>query len=221
LLACTVHAQTITTQPTDQNVQAGQTATFSVSFTGGGSCRSIWYTGAIGNHYGVYGPSPISYSIPNVTAAMNGTTVTVGLFGCSGEVGTATSVPAHLTVGPPPTFPVITIEISALYDDGTVPPGCQLIVNNVLTNADGTTTSFPVLTMAPDPVSGIGIGTVPLNPALTYSAGVYRNGVLVGQQAYWPVAGVLLIMPTLTQTNFDVVLFKTTGQIKSFRSGAS
>ena len=96
-ITSSVHAQTITQQPTSQTVQAGQTAVFSVGFSGG-PCRSYWYTGAIGNQYGAYGPSPIVFSIPNATTAMNGTTVQVNLYGCTGGSANVTSGIASLTV---------------------------------------------------------------------------------------------------------------------------
>ena len=91
------HAQTITQQPTSQTVQVGHTAVFSVGFSRG-PCRSYWYTGAIGNHYGAYSTSPISFSIPNATSAMNGTTVQVQLYGCTGGSANVTSSIARLTV---------------------------------------------------------------------------------------------------------------------------
>ena len=91
------HAQTITQQPSSQSVVAGQTAVFSVGFSGG-PCRSYWYTGAIGNLYGAYGPSPITLSIPNATSAMNGKTVQVKLYGCTGGSASVISSIAKLTV---------------------------------------------------------------------------------------------------------------------------
>jgi len=91
------HAQTITQQPTSQTVQVGHTAVFSVGFSGG-PCRSFWHTGAIGNHYGAFSSSPISFSIPNATSAMNGTTVQVQLYGCTGGSANVTSSIARLTV---------------------------------------------------------------------------------------------------------------------------
>ena len=97
-LTCSAHAQTITQQPSSQTVNVGQTAVFSVGFSGG-PCRSYWYTGAIGNHYGAYSSSPISFSIPNATSAMNGTTVEVNLYGCTGGSASVTSSIAGLTVG--------------------------------------------------------------------------------------------------------------------------
>ena len=96
-LTSSAHAQSITEQPASQTVEVGQTAVFSVGFSGG-PCRSIWYTGAIGDHYGAYGSSPISFSIPNATSAMNGTTVQVNLYGCTGGSASVTSSVAGLTV---------------------------------------------------------------------------------------------------------------------------
>lgn len=103
-------AQTITQQPTSQTVPAGQTATFTVGFTGG-VCSSVWYTGA-GNFYGPRSASPMSYAIPNVTMSENGIFVEVILFSCTGGNSSVLSNTATLTVTP--SVPLSSVAISPL-----------------------------------------------------------------------------------------------------------
>ena len=94
----TASAQTpaITTQPTNQTVSTGQTATFSVALSNG-PCRSFWYINGAG-YYGAYA-STILYSIPNTTAAMNGWKVYVSLYDCgSSGASIGNSQSATLTV---------------------------------------------------------------------------------------------------------------------------
>jgi len=94
----TASAQTpaITTQPTNQTVTAGQTATFSVALSNG-PCRSFWYVNGT-SYYGAYA-STILYSIPNTTAAMNGWKVYVNLYDCgSSGASIGNSQSATLTV---------------------------------------------------------------------------------------------------------------------------
>jgi glucuronoarabinoxylan endo-1,4-beta-xylanase len=76
-------APAITTQPTNQTVTVGQSATFT-AVVSSGPCRSLWFI----NGQGYYGPfsSTISYTITNTTLAMNGWTVAVSLYDC-GSMG--------------------------------------------------------------------------------------------------------------------------------------
>jgi hypothetical protein len=93
----------ITTQPANQTVTAGQTATFSVVISNG-PCHSLWNINGAG-HYGSLA-STISYTIPNTTLAMNGWTVTVDLYGCgSTGVNLGNSQTAILTVNPATSAP--------------------------------------------------------------------------------------------------------------------
>ena len=79
--AKSVSAQTpaITTQPANQTVTVGQSATFT-AVVSNGPCRSLWYINGQG-YYGSFS-STISYTIPNTTLAMNGWTVAVNLYDC-------------------------------------------------------------------------------------------------------------------------------------------
>ena len=101
-------APTITTQPANQTVQVGQSATFTVAVSNG-PCRSIWYINGTG-YYGSF-DSTISYTIPSATLAMNGWTVTVNLFDCgSAGANLGNSQTARLTVSQATVAPAITAQ---------------------------------------------------------------------------------------------------------------
>jgi hypothetical protein len=105
LFASPVFGQTITTQLTNETVVAGAAATFTIGFTGG-PCRTDWLVGGSGA-FGPYAVSPISFSIPNTTVAMNGETVQVELYGCTGGTASIYSNTVTLTVVPAPTSPML------------------------------------------------------------------------------------------------------------------
>ena len=108
-------AQTITQQPANVSVPAGQTAVFTISVSGG-PCESVWYSSSplIGNHYGPGdSASPISYEIPNTTTAMNGATVQAIIFDCAGGSAEPLSSTATLSVTPSAPLASITVTPSA------------------------------------------------------------------------------------------------------------
>lgn len=112
--------------------------------------------------------------------------------------------------------PVLTVNFSALNDDGTI-PNVQLVLTQVVFNADGTTNSTSLLDLVPD-ASGNASGQFLLDPTQTYDA------VLLGapmQPMLYPAALVLAAMPQITKANFSVVLFKASGLVKSFGSSAN
>jgi hypothetical protein len=154
-------AQTITTEPTSQSVQVGQTATFSVEFTGG-PCRSLWLINGAG-HYGAYADSPISYSIPNVTTAMNGETVQVNLYGCA-DAGDSYSSTVTLTVAAAPTLSSIAITPAS----ATIGVGQSQTFSALGTFSDGSTqdlsstatwTTTAGATLNGDTATGTAVGT--------------------------------------------------------------
>jgi hypothetical protein len=101
-------APTITTQPANQTVTAGQPATFRVVISNG-PCRSFWNINGVGS-YGTVA-STISYTIPNTTLAMNGWKVFVDLYGCgSTGVNLGNSQTATLTVNAASIGPTITAQ---------------------------------------------------------------------------------------------------------------
>jgi hypothetical protein len=166
LFLAPIQAQTITTQPANQSVQVGATATFSISFTGG-PCRSIFYfSGVIGNHYGAYGPSPITYSVPNVTAAMNGTTVSVNLYGCTGSPADTNSTTATLTVGAPPPIS-LAVTGSILFDDATTVYTGPITIQQW----NATTSAWVTAGTVATDVNGILTGTFIVDPNLQDASG--------------------------------------------------
>lgn len=91
----------ITQQPANVTVTAGQTATFSVTATGTLPLDYQWYQGATP----ISGATSSSYSIANTTTSQSGETFRVIV---SNSGGAAHSNPATLTVNAGATAPVIT-----------------------------------------------------------------------------------------------------------------
>src|SRR5205823_4838483 len=94
---------TITTQPTNQTVTAGQTATFAVTATGTAPLSYQWQK----NSANISGATSASYTTPATTASDSGSTFKVVV---SNSAGTATSNSATLTVSPAPVAPTITTQ---------------------------------------------------------------------------------------------------------------
>src|SRR3989442_4623731 len=94
---------TIATQPVNQTVTAGQTATFTVAATGTAPLSYQWQrnAGKIG------GATSASYTTPATTTADSGSAFAVVV---TNTAGTATSGAATLTVNPAPVAPTITTQ---------------------------------------------------------------------------------------------------------------
>jgi hypothetical protein len=88
---------TISSQPANQTVAVGQTATFSVSASGAGSLTYQWKK----NGATISGATSASYTTPATVASDNGAQFTVTVTGTSGNV---TSNAATLTVNAPPSI---------------------------------------------------------------------------------------------------------------------
>ncbi len=80
-MAATSRGQTISQAFVNQTVAVGQTATFTVTVTGG-PCRSAW-TIAGKFSWGLVA-STFTYTTPPATAAMNGEKIYLDLFSCTG-----------------------------------------------------------------------------------------------------------------------------------------
>ena len=93
----------IATQPTNQTVTAGQTATFTVAATGRVPLIYQWHR----NGAAITGVASSSYTTPATTSSDNGAQFTVVV---SNTLGAATSVPATLTVTASPLHPSITTQ---------------------------------------------------------------------------------------------------------------
>ena len=92
---------TITAQPANKSVTAGQTATFSVTATGTGTLTYLWFK----NGVGIPGATSASYTTPATVAGDSGATFVVTV---SGSTGSVTSTSATLTVTAAPVAPSIT-----------------------------------------------------------------------------------------------------------------
>ena len=93
----------ITTQPTNQSVTTGQTATFSVSATGTAPLTYQWQK----NGAAISGATSSTYTTPATTNSDNGAQFSVKV---SNSIGTATSTVATLTVAPAPGTPSIATQ---------------------------------------------------------------------------------------------------------------
>ncbi|HKD52214.1 MAG TPA: immunoglobulin domain-containing protein, partial [Candidatus Acidoferrum sp.] len=96
-------APTITAQPTNQTVTAGQAATFTVSATGTAPLSYQWQK----NGANIAGATSTSYTTPATTTSDSGSTFVVVV---SNSAGTATSSSATLTVNVVPVAPSITTQ---------------------------------------------------------------------------------------------------------------
>jgi hypothetical protein len=121
-------APTITTQPGNQTVTAGQAATFNVVATGTAPLSYQWQK----NGVNIAGATAANYTTPATTTADSGTSFDVVV---SNTAGTATSAAATLTVNPAPVAPTITTQ-----------PGNQTVTG-------GQTATFTVVAAGTAPLS--------------------------------------------------------------------
>jgi hypothetical protein len=96
-------APTITTQPANQTVTAGQTVTFTVVAGGTAPLSYQWQK----NGVSIAGATSSSYTTPATTTADSGSSFTVVV---SNSAGTVTSAAATLTVNAAPVAPTITTQ---------------------------------------------------------------------------------------------------------------
>jgi len=116
---------------------------------------------------------------------------------------------------PPPLQNIVTVSISATYDDGSIPTILTVNVNDI-TDPKNT---IGQLNLTPDSVTGAAIGVFTLASTETYQVTLVAMGSQVGQ-TFYDGGLVLTLMPKVSQANFSIVLFKATGAVKSFTSGA-
>lgn len=102
--ALTVNAPpVITTQPANQSVVVGQSATFSVAATGNPAPTYQWRKGGVA----IAGATGSSYTTPITVIGDSGSTFDVVL---TNSLGSVTSAAATLTVNPAPVAPTITTQ---------------------------------------------------------------------------------------------------------------
>jgi len=94
-------APSITTQPANETVTAGQTATFTMVAGGTAPLGYQWRKNAVN----ISGATSASYTTPATAATDSGSTFSVAV---SNTAGTVTSAAATLTVNPAPVAPTIT-----------------------------------------------------------------------------------------------------------------
>ncbi len=142
-------APSITTQPTNQTVAAGQTASFSVAATGTALLSYQWNR----NGSAISGATSSSYTTPVITNSDNGAQFTVRV---SNTVGSVTSNAATLTVNvaQPPSVSITspangatvsgTITVSGTASDAVGVSSVQLQVDGgAFSSASGTSNWLP------------------------------------------------------------------------------
>ncbi len=162
-------APTITTQPVNQTVTVGQTATFTVAAAGTAPLSYQWQK----NGVNIAGATATSYTTPATTASDSGSTFAVVV---TNTAGTVTSATATLTVNPGPSITSLN-------------PASGLVGTSVTINganfgaAQGTSTvTFNGITATPTSWSGASI-VVPVPAGATAGnvvvtvGGVASNGV--------------------------------------------
>jgi hypothetical protein len=205
----TSSAPTITTQPSDQTVVAGQTATFNVAATGTGTISYQWQ---LNNLDIAQNSTGSSYTTPVTALSDSGSK-----FRCivSNSSGSSTSNSVTLTVNPAPVPPAITTQPSdktvtegqtatfTVAASGTPSPTYKWQKNdNDIPGASGSTYTTPPTTAADNnaqfkciatnsggsATSNAATLTVNLIPALTSAAFALPNPALVSQSVVFTAA---------------------------------
>jgi hypothetical protein len=162
-------APTITTQPANQTVTAGQTATFSVVATGTAPLSYQWQKSGVN----ITGANSASYTTPATATADNGSTFDVVV---SNSAGSATSNTATLTVNAATqtlqiaTTPLAGATLSGAYSaalsasggvtpytwslaSGSLPPGLTLSSSGTISGTPTSTGAFPFTVQVTDGAS--------------------------------------------------------------------
>ncbi|HTQ63006.1 MAG TPA: immunoglobulin domain-containing protein [Candidatus Solibacter sp.] len=182
-------APSITSQPTNQSVTSGQTATFSVTATGTAPLSYQWQK----NSANISGATAASYTTPATTSTDNGAKFDVVV---SNTAGSKTSAIATLTVGAAAVAPTITVQPAnqivtagqtatfSVTATGTAPLSYQWQMNaSDITGATSPSFTTPVTTVADSGelfrvnVSN-SVGTTPSNTAtLTVNPGTSTSSI--------------------------------------------
>ncbi|HEV2195107.1 MAG TPA: immunoglobulin domain-containing protein [Candidatus Acidoferrum sp.] len=173
-----VVAPSIATQPVNQTVTTGQTASFSVTATGTAPLSYQW----LKNSVAISGAISSSYTTPATTSSDNGAHFTVTV---SNSAGSATSSAAMLTVQPSAAFPV-WVSPGLLRVGQTDAPGTTSSIN--LFSARGETVDSQVIVQGP---SG-GLTSVNLSAsALTGPSGaiIPASNITLYREYYIAVTG--------------------------------
>ncbi len=175
-------APTITTQPADQAVVMGSTATFSVVATGSAPLSYQWSR----NGTAIAGATSASYTTPATSLADTGTHYAVTV--SNGAAPDATSATATLTVNPPPG----TFEASAT----TISAGEGVILTYLFGSSESATLQEG--TGTPVPVTSGGVTVVYPTETTTYTLAWTTGGHT------WPIARTVTVK-TYTPKHLYVV----------------
>jgi hypothetical protein len=185
-------APSITQQPSNQTVTAGQTATFSVTAAGTAPLAYQWQKGTTA----ITGATSASYTTPATTTSDNGTQFSVVV---SNALGNATSNAATLTVNP---APAATTDVLTYHND--IGRTGQNLTETTLTTSNVTSAKFGKLGFYS--VDGL----VDAEPLYASSVSVPSNGTHN-----------LLIVPTENDSvyAFDADSGTTIWQITTLKTG--
>ncbi len=145
-------APTITTQPANQTVTAGQTATFTVVAGGTAPLNYQWQK----NGASIAGATATSYTTPATTTADSGSTFAVVV---SNSAGTVTSAAATLTVNP---APAPAIQVSPI-NFGNDPVGTNLSQPLIIKNTGTATLTITQVTETGSAFFTVSGYSLPLN----------------------------------------------------------
>ena len=152
-----VVAPSITSQPSNKSVFAGQTATFSVTATGTATLTYQWSK----NGSAIGGATSSTYTTPAETTADNNAQFTVAV---SNSTGSVTSSPATLTVG---ATTLILNASSTAMNFGSVTMGSNSTQNVTLTNAGNSNITISNVSVSGAGFNASGASGVILTPGQT------------------------------------------------------
>jgi hypothetical protein len=162
LTACGGSSPTIATQPSNQSVVAGQTATFSVTAMGSGTLNYQWAKGTTA----IVGATFASYTIPPASTFDNGSMYSVVV---SSSGGSVTSNAATLSVNAPAATDVLT------YHNDVARTG-QSLTETTLTPSNVTSAKFGKLGFYP--VDGL-VDAEPLYASNVTVPGTGKHNLLI------------------------------------------
>lgn len=162
-----VVAASISVQPTNVTVTAGQTAVFSVTATGTPAPTYQWYQGMAA----ISGATSASYSIPNTTTGLTGQTFYVIV---TNSAGSATSNTATLTVN---AVTASSVNVLTYHNDNGRTG--QNVNETILTTSNVKSSTFGKVSFLP--VTGL-VDAEPLYASNLTVSGVSHNVVFVATE---------------------------------------
>lgn len=200
----------ITTQPANQTVLAGQTATFTVVATGAGTLTYQWLLGGVA----IPGATSASYTTPATVLADNGGSFTVQV--ADATTASITSTPAILTVSlaGPGTFSATGSLTNGRYSHTAtrLNNGKVLIVGGYNGNSMSGAELY-------DPATGLFTATGPLTTARDH-----HTATLLADGKVLIAGGVNFVTTTATAEVYDPIagtFTATTGNLQAARSDHS